>query len=288
MRLNHQLLPMVDYHKAKKLLWDPLDIDCARDRRDWTTLSEVERDLILRVVALFHMGEEAVTRDLAPLLIAIRREGVHLEDEFFLATQIFEEAKHVEFFDRWFDQVIGDKVDLAAFLGPHYAPIFQQALPEALNRLLTDNSAAAQVEASVIYHMIVEGVLAETGYHGFYQALKERHLLPGLVQGIELIQRDEARHIAFGVYFLQRHVRAQPDLWSTIEYRMNEILPSALAIVGDTFLPYGDTIPFNLDIAELVTYASEQFTKRISAIDRARDYQPEPPPVVTQRYGWAG
>ena len=269
MRLNHQLVPMIDYHKAKKLLWDPLDVDCARDRRDWLTLSDLERDLILRVASLFLAGEEAVAHDLTPLLIAVRREGDHIEDEFFLTTQIFEEAKHMEFFDRWIDQVIGGEIDLAAFLGPNYAPLFFEALPTTLNRLLTDNSAAAQVEASVLYHMIVEGVLAETGYHGFYQALKARGLLPGLVRGIELVQRDEARHIAFGVYFLQRHVRANPALWAQIEARMAELLPAALAIVGDAFVPYGDDIPFNLDVAEMITYASEQFNRRLAAVERA-------------------
>jgi ribonucleoside-diphosphate reductase beta chain len=202
--------------------------------------------------------------------VAVRREGGHIEDEFFLTTQIFEEAKHMEFFDRWFDEVVGGEVDLASYLGESYDTIFYQALPEALNRLLIDHSALAQVEASVVYHMIIEGVLAETGYHGFYQALKGRGLLPGLVQGIELVQRDEARHIAFGVYFLQRHVRANPALWQTIEERMTELLPAALDIVGDVFIPYGDTIPFDLDVSEMVQYASEQFTQRIQAVERAK------------------
>jgi ribonucleoside-diphosphate reductase beta chain len=270
MRLNHQLLPMIDYHKAKELLWDPRLVDCARDQRDWAALSAVERDLILRVGALFHAGEEAVAHDLAPLLVAVRREGGHTEDEFFLATQIFEEAKHLEFFDRWFDEVVGGEVDLAPFLGANYGTIFYQALPEALNRLLIDNSALAQVEASVVYHLIIEGVLAETGYHGFYQALNGRNLLPGLVQGLELVQRDEARHIAFGVYFLQRHVQASPKLWDAMEARLNELLPAALNIVGDVFIPYGDAIPFNLDVAEMVTYAGDQFNKRLRAIERIR------------------
>jgi len=270
MRLNHQLLPMIDYHKAKELLWDPRLVDCAQDQRDWAAMSTEERDLILRVGALFHAGEEAVAHDLAPLLVAVRRAGGHIEDEFFLTTQIFEEAKHMEFFDRWFDEVPGSEVDLAAFLGENYGTIFYQVLPKALNRLLIDNSALAQVEASVVYHMIIEGVLAETGYHGFYQALKGRNLLPGLVQGIALVQRDEARHIAFGVYFLQRHVQANPQLWTVIEERMSELLPAALDIVGDVFIPYGDTIPFNLDVAEMVTFASDQFNKRLRAIERVR------------------
>src|SRR5512145_70983 len=270
MRLNHQLLPMIDYHKAKELMWDPRQVDCAQDKRDWATMSVDERDLILRAGSLFHAGEEAVAHDLAPLLVAVRREGGHTEDEFFLTTQIFEEAKHMEFFDRWFDEVAGGEVDLASFLGENYGTIFYQVLPEALNRLLIDNSALAQVEASVVYHLIIEGVLAETGYHGFYQALHGRDLLPGLVQGIELVQRDEARHITFGVYFLQRHVHASPKLWRVIEARMNELLPAALNIVGDVFIPYGDAIPFQLDVAEMVTYAGDQFNKRMQATGRVK------------------
>jgi ribonucleoside-diphosphate reductase beta chain len=270
MRLNHTLLPMIDYHKAKALMWDPRDVDCAHDQLDWAQMTAAERDLILRVVSLFQAGEEVVAHDLAPLLVAVRHAGGHIEDEFFLAAQIFEEAKHVEFFDHWFDYVIHGPIDLAAYLGPSYGAIFFEALPAALNRLLTDPSAHAQVNASVIYHMIVEGVLAETGYYGFYTALKARGRLPGLVEGIELVQRDEARHIAFGVYFLQRHVQAEPSLWSVIEERMNELLPAALNIVGDTFIPYGDEIPFDLNIADMINYAGEQFTKRIGAVERAR------------------
>jgi len=88
----------------------------------------------------------------------------------------------------------------------------------------------------VVYHMIIEGVLAETGYHGFYQALRGRNLLPGLVQGIELVQRDEARTSPLGV-LLQRQVRATPQLWGVIEERMSDLLPAALNIVGDVFIP---------------------------------------------------
>ena len=87
---------------------------------------------------------------------------------------------------------------------------------------------------------------------------------------LELVQRDEARHIAFGVYFLQRHVQANPQLWNVIEARMSELLPAALEVVGDVFIPYGDSIPFNLDVAEMVIYASEQFNKRLHAIERVK------------------
>ena len=85
-----------------------------------------------------------------------------------------------------------------------------------------------------------------------------------------VVQRDEARHIAFGVYFLQRHVQAEPALWTQIEERMAELLPAALAIVGDAFIPYGDDIPFQLDVAEMIIFASDQFNRRLNAVERAK------------------
>ena len=48
------------------------------------------------------------------------------------------------------------------------------------------------------------------------------------------------------------------------------VLPAALNIVGDVFIPYGDSIPFNLDVSEMVQFASDQFGKRLHAVERAR------------------
>ena len=138
MRLNHSLVPMIDYHKAKRLIWDP--------RED---------------------------------------------------------------------------------------SIFYHDLPNALMRLLTDTSHAAQAEAGCVYHVMIEGVLAETGYYGFGQALRARSLLPGLLRGIELVQRDEARHIAYGVYLLQRLIAGEPALWESVTARMNDLLPKAMGVIGD-------------------------------------------------------
>jgi hypothetical protein len=36
------------------------------------------------------------------------------------------------------------------------------------------------------------------------------------------------------------------------------------------FVPYGDAIPFDLDVAEMVTYAGDQFNRRLQAIERVR------------------
>jgi ribonucleoside-diphosphate reductase beta chain len=90
--------PMQLYEKAKRLgVWNPADIDLSQDREDWDAMDAERRQAILRLTARFLGGEEAVTLDLLPLVLAIARQG-RLEEEVFLATFLFEEAKHTDFF----------------------------------------------------------------------------------------------------------------------------------------------------------------------------------------------
>ncbi|GIV84538.1 MAG: ribonucleotide-diphosphate reductase [Candidatus Roseilinea sp.] len=265
--LDETLFPLSLYHKAKQLVWDPRDIDLAQDARDWQRMNERERDIITRLSAQFLGGEVAVTHDLTPLLAAIRRQGGLLEEEMFLTTQLFEESKHVEWFDRWWNAM--GALQAPSCSAP-YRQLFEVELPTALSRLLHDDSARAQVEAIATYHIIIEGVLAETGYHGFARALRDHGLMPGTVRGVALVQRDEARHIAYGLYALGRLLRGEPALWDVLMARLNGLLPLALEIVSETFAPYGDDIPFGLDPAEFIAYAGEQFDHRLNALERGR------------------
>src|SRR5437660_8059560 len=132
------------FQKAKRLgTWDPQAIDFSSDGADWAAFDSVERDFLLRTVALFQAGEEGVTTDLLPLIMVIAREG-RIEEEMFLTSFLWEEAKHVEGFRRFVDEVTSDHSDLNRFHGPSYAKIFYEELPTAMNRLLTDPSPVAQ------------------------------------------------------------------------------------------------------------------------------------------------
>ena len=260
---------MRDYHKAKRLLWDPRDVDLSRDIAEWPALSADERDVILRTCSLFVAGEEAVTADLAPLMLALRQSGT-LEEQMFVTTQLFEEAKHVEMFDRYFAEVFRVPVDISQYHSDAYHRIFYAELPQALDRLLDDPSPRAQVAAVATYHMIVEGVLAETGYYATQRAVQASGHLPGLVQAMQLIQRDESRHIAFGISLLQRLVADDPAIWDALMERMNKLLPIALEVIADSFAPYGDHVPFGLNPVEMVEYGATQFNHRLNALERAR------------------
>ncbi|MDA0244355.1 MAG: R2-like ligand-binding oxidase [Chloroflexi bacterium] len=268
--LDRESPPMRLFEKAKKLgIWNPSDIDLSRDAHDWQALADDERDILLRLMSMFVAGEEAVTLDLLPLIQTIAREG-RLEEELFLTTFLWEEAKHVDFFNRVINEVTGSLPDLSHYHTDNYRTIFYEALPEALGRLQTDGSPSAQVRASMTYNMLVEGMLAETGYHTFFTVLESRDIMPGVREGIRLLKQDESRHIAYGIYLLSRLVAADGSLWAVVEETVNDLFMPALGVVGDPFALY-DPVPFGLQIEDFLDYASDQFNKRIARLEKARD-----------------
>lgn len=269
MHLDQKALPLRDYHKAKRLLWNPQDLDFTQDRADWAAMSEREHELIRTALGLFLGGEQAVTHDLTPLMLALRREGGHLEEEMYLTTQLFEEAKHVELFAAVLDALGLGEMALGTLAGPSYSALFAE-LTQALDALLSTPSHVAQVEAVATYHIVVEGVLAETGYYGIFKALRTRGLMPGLTRGLELIQRDEARHIAFGLHLLSRLLIAEPTLWKVIDARLNRLLPLAQGVFMELLSGFMPDIPFGVDLGDLLTYASKQYMARLNVLERAR------------------
>ena len=269
--LDWDSVPMRLFQKAKKLgTWDPQAIDFSKDRADWESFTDVERDFLLRTLSLFQAGEEGVTSDLLPLIMAVADEG-RLEEEMFLTSFLWEEAKHVEFFRRWLDDVARAKDDLAHYMTPSYKHLFLVELPQALNALKTDRSTEAQIRASVTYNMIIEGVLAETGYHGFRLSLEANHKLPGLLEGIRLLARDESRHIRYGVFLIDRLINASPDGWEVMNQRMNELLGPALSVVSEFWEFYDDNNgPFGQKMETYIEFASTQFDKRMKVLERDR------------------
>ena len=59
------------WRKAKRLAWDPVDIDLTTDRAQWLRIrqehvADRQAEQVLRLCSLFYQGEESVTRTLAP------------------------------------------------------------------------------------------------------------------------------------------------------------------------------------------------------------------------------
>ena len=268
--LDRNNLPMVLWRKSKKLgTWDPMDVDLEQDRLHWQRLQPVEREVLLHLASLFAAGEESVTVDLLPLIGVIASEG-RLEEEIYLTSFLWEEAKHVEAFRRFLDEVAEEDRDLSRFHSSSYQALFGAALPEALQRLHSDPSPIAQAEASVTYNMVVEGVLAETGYHAYHAMLARNGIMPGMQRIIALLKKDESRHIAYGVYLLSRLVAEHGEpVWDAIQRRMGELMPLAIGTIGEIFSAY-EHMPFGLVLDDFVGFATSQFESRLARLERAR------------------
>lgn len=261
--------PMKLFEKAKKFgIWNPSELDFSQDKADWETLNDDEKDVILRLTAQFQAGEEAVTLDLLPLIMTVAKEG-RTEEEMFLTSFLWEEAKHVDFFSRFLTEVTDAPQDLNKYHLDNYAFIFYDALPNALDRLTTDASKEAQLIASVTYNMIVEGVLAETGYHAYYTMLRNNNIMPATTKGIDLLKQDESRHIAYGIFLISRLIAEDDSLWHIAEKTMNTLLMPALGIVTEAFECY-DPVPFDMQVEDFSNYALMQFQKRYDRIAKAR------------------
>ncbi len=269
--LDYDLVPMALWRKAKKLgTWNPSDIDFTRDSTDWPQLADDQQDLLLRLTAQFQGGEESVTTDLLPLLHLVADAG-RIEEEMFLTSYLWEEAKHVEGFDRFLRQVTQTSEPLEHYFTPAYQMLFFEELPTAMNRLRTDPSPVDIAEAAVTYQMIVEGVLAETGYAAYYRVLEQHEILPGMQTFVRHVQRDESRHIAYGVFLLSRLVAEHGDtVWDAIDDRMSTLLPLVINHIEQTLAPYGEAIPFGIEANDFVEIGMSQFQKRFNRIEQAR------------------
>ena len=202
------------YRAAKRFgTWDPEQIDLAKDKRDFESLSSGKREQLTKVCALFYEGEVSVADTLAWFMLGFE----DAERRAFLSTQIFEEVKHAEFFQRYFREVLGD-VDTRQYLVPEYRGVLLDELRqrgEAIGAAVMNHDSGGLERAMVLgvahYMGIVEGLLAVTGYDYFEEMLGRENICPGLHEGIRQIRIDEGRHLTHGMDYLREKITAKPE-----------------------------------------------------------------------------
>jgi ribonucleoside-diphosphate reductase beta chain len=230
--INHESVAWKLWEKSKKLFWDPADIDWSKDAEDWASMTDEQRLPFALSARGFMVGEEAVTLDIVPLLRAMSELG-RLEDTMYLSMFAMEEAKHTDMFRRWFDVVGFDPSSLNDFVrrqadqvraaGGRPRGLFDGELTQVMQRLDTDRSPEAILDATLVYNQLVEGVAAIGGYHRWNLLFRATEKLPGLEHGIRLTRRDESRHISYGTYLGRRIIAENPELWDFVERRWAEL-----------------------------------------------------------------
>jgi ribonucleoside-diphosphate reductase beta chain len=253
------------YDKAKRLHWDPADIDLSADRAQWEAITRdypTERyaEQIHRLCSLFAAGEESVANTLAPFLAAVPRGELGLDKEFHLAAQLYEEAKHYEFFARYFTEVFGESPEVALHaLTPAPQAVLIDDLDAVTSRLRVaegrDNVRRVFLEAVTHYMGTVEAMLARTGYVGAHDALAARGWLPGLQEGFRLIRRDEGRHVAFGIHVVRELCANDAEMRAIVQATFERNLPNVMGTIQG-FAEYEHPI---VDLEKLIGFALNSY-----------------------------
>jgi ribonucleoside-diphosphate reductase beta chain len=260
--------------------WDPYEDVAqallAQDRERLTATDAIgagEFEDLMRTLALFGAGEEAVTEDLAPLQSAVD----DINDRMFVASQIYEEAKHTQVFDRYWREVVFPVAEARGF--ERVPPTDQRFFPdgyvelfdrteEAMERLRTADTPENRVRAYAHYHLVVESVLAQMGYYGISSALSPRgdDAVPtgdfphaaGLVEGVSYIRSDEGRHVGFGMQQVQRHLAEDGVDERVVRETLQDLMPLVAETVSATS-EVANPVP-------LVEYAREKLTRQVDII----------------------
>jgi ribonucleoside-diphosphate reductase beta chain len=190
-----------------------------------------------------------------------------MHEEMYLTQQMYEESTHLEFFQRWMFEVLPGKIGEVVPRPPgERTPIIIRDMPDALNALVADSSPRAQMRATVIYHQIVEGVLAEVGYESFYDCLDPKGIFPGLRTGLRNIQKDESRHIAFGTYLARRLIKEHPPLRDVFTEEMERYREPVLQASEGFFDGFKPPYPFGLDRDKVLRFSESLFRRRMDSV----------------------
>src|SRR5215212_2365159 len=99
-----QLLdPQQLYELWERQHWQTQELDFGADKEHWNNFNDEERDYFTWGLSAFFIGEERVTTQFSGLVMAYEDES----EEAFLTTQQVDEARHAQFFDRFYREVIG-------------------------------------------------------------------------------------------------------------------------------------------------------------------------------------
>jgi ribonucleoside-diphosphate reductase beta chain len=215
--------------------WRAHELDFSVDREQWLISPSEGQKHTAWTLSSFYVGEERVTADLAPFLLAAPSGEV----EAFLATQLVDEMRHAVFFDRFAGEVMtmsandlrGRLEEAEEGMLDAWRFLFDEELRGVAKRLIKHpDHLGLFVEGIVIYHMVTEGVLAMTGQRTILDYLEEHQLYPGFQEGFSKVEQDEHRHIAFGVRFLRDVCEERPEMRQVVLDTLTRLLPRAAEV----------------------------------------------------------
>src|SRR3954468_21405921 len=260
------------YDLWERQQWATQEIDFTQDRIDWhERIPEEERFQRMYGLSSFFIGEQKVAEELGPMMRAAPTEEMRV----FLCTQIADEARHVRFFNRFYDEVgvleatnLQDRLaETSEHVNTEVNVLFDEMLKGRVDHLARKpEDLEALVEAVTLYHMVIEGMLALTGQHFILQYNEDVGTLPGFVEGFNNIARDEHRHVAFGARFLREMAQADRRYGDAITRTLVECGPAADGVLEPRWAREQEIEPLGYGIDEPRAFAMKCLERRLKVI----------------------
>jgi ribonucleoside-diphosphate reductase beta chain len=265
-REHHLHDPQTLYRHWEESQWSPWDVDLSADREQWETMDD--RSLVSFVLGSLIVAEERITTKFSGLVGADGSE----EEVTFLATQQVDEARHMQFYARFQDEVVSEPALIAVHVqrareqvSPAFRTIFDDKLVAAHERLLANpGDLAAKVAFVTIYHLILEATLGLTTFEFSTRFMEREGLLPGFVAGYTKIHHDEHRHIGYGIWFLRGAVAREEAIGDVIRATLRELLPAVTQSL--TPPPGADASALGASADELRAFALDGLTRRLNVV----------------------
>jgi len=262
--------PQTLYRHWEEQQWSPFEVELDTDAAQWRDMASEDRDLVLWALSSLMVAEERITTKFSGLVGAYGSE----EEATFLATQQVDEARHMQFYARYQDEVVADPATIAEHvdrarrvLSPAFGTIFDELLVSAHERLTAEpGDAAAKVEFVALYHMVIEGTLGLTAFNFITRYLEDSGRLPGFVEGYSKIHHDEQRHIGYGTWFLRDAVGRDPALADSVRATLRAALPAVAEALTPPDREDTDWEALGASSQEIRDFAITGLTRRLNIV----------------------
>ena len=233
--------PQTLYRRWEDSQWSPFD-DRPRPRpassgADWPRTTVASSTGCSRSLMV---AEERITTKFSGLVGAYGSE----EEATFLSTQQVDEARHMQFYARFQDEVVAEPATIAAHVErarasrspPAFRKIFDEALVEAHEQLVAaPGDLAAKVRFVTIYHLILESTLGLTTFRFVTEIPRARGPAPGLRRRAtrrSTTTRPATSATASGS--CARRVRDSTGAAEAVRQTLRDLLPAVAEALGGT------------------------------------------------------
>ena len=201
------------YKKQVDCFWRAEEIDLSKDKDDWDSLNDNERQFISMILAFFAASDGIVLENLATRFMADVQSS---EARAFYGFQIAMENIHSETYSLLIDTYIKDNaVKDKLFHALEHFPCIQKKSDWAQKWIKDEKSNFA---TRLVAFACVEGIFFSGAFSSIFW-IKKRGLMPGLTFSNELISRDEALHCEFAVLLYDKlvHKLSQSEIHTIVK-----------------------------------------------------------------------